>query len=123
MTELWVKFAISNKWRDKMQTIELDEEFIDSLRELSKEDIVAGIVNNVMTGKCEYHGASDNWVLQDAINDALGDDFVSFNIKHAVINCNSVATMSAVQIVKIKARELLCKAVESFLNQHEVGVE
>ena len=83
-----------------MQTIELDQEFIESLRGLSREDIVTGIVNNVMIGRCEYHGASDNWVLQDTINDALDDDYVSDNIKHAVINCNSVAAMSAIQIVR-----------------------
>ncbi len=112
-----------------MQVIELDQEFISYLRDsmasasISKEDVITGIVNNVMTGKCEYSGASDSWVLQDVINDALGDDFVSYNIKHAVINCNSVATMSSIQIVKVKARELLSEAVESFLSQHEVGIE
>ena len=106
-----------------MQTIELDEEFFDSVKNEKRKDVVNGIVNNVMSGQYEYHGVGENWNLQDFVNEALGDDVVCKQIAEATIYSNShLFCQNAVFAVNNVAYEKLKDYVVSFCNQEEIGI-
>lgn len=106
-----------------MQTIELDQEFFDSVKNDNRDNVVNGIVNNVMSGEYEYVCVGEHWNLQDVINDALGSDFICKQVAYAVSNINCASSTSAIQHISIKARRDLTKIVESFCNQNDIGVE
>lgn len=105
-----------------MQVIELDQEFFDSVKYVKREDVVSGIVNNVMSGQCEYACVGERWNLQDFVNEALGDDEVCKQIAYAASSINSITSSEAICRVSIVAREKLAAYVKSFCNQHDVGI-
>jgi len=106
-----------------MQKIELDQEFFDSVKNYKREGVVNGIVNNVMSGKYEYHGVGENWNLQDFVNDALGDEDLCKKIAKATIfSANHLWCQDAVVAVKNVASDNLRAHVQSFCNQEEIGI-
>ena len=105
-----------------MQAIELDQEFFDSVKNEKREDVVNGIVNNVMSGKYEYRGVGENWNLQDFVNEALGDEVVCKQIAYASSSVNSITSSEAICRVSIVARGILRNYVQSFCNQNDVGI-
>ena len=105
-----------------MQTIELDQEFFDSVKNDKREDVVNGIVNNVMSGQYEYHGVGENWNLQDFVNEVLGDEFVCKQIAYAASMLDSTSSSEAICRVRITARDKLKAYVKSFCNQEEIGI-
>lgn len=106
-----------------MQAIELDQEFFDSVKNEKREDIVNGIVNNVMSGQYEYHGVGEHWNLQDFVNEALGDGDVCKKIAEATIFSKSyLFCQSAIFSVENVAYENLESYVQSFCNQHDIGI-
>mgnify|MGYP003149550598 CR=1 FL=1 len=105
-----------------MQAIELDQEFFDSVKSDKREDVVNGIVNNVMSGQYEYACVGENWNLQDFVNEALGDDEVCKQIAYATSRISSINSSEAIYRVSIVAREKLAAYVQSFCNQNDVGI-
>lgn len=105
-----------------MQTIELDQEFFDSVKNDKREDVVNGIVNNVMSGQYEYACVGMNWNLQDFVNDALGEQEVSELMCEAVASKLDDDMRYALEQIDYTARETLRCLVVSFCNQEEIGI-
>ena len=105
-----------------MQKIELDQEFFDSVKNDKREDVVNGIVNNVMSGVAEYKCVGEHWNLQDFVNEALGDESVCKRIAYAASSANYVTSSEAICKVSIVARKKLKPIVEAFCNQEDVGI-
>ena len=105
-----------------MQTIELDQEFFDSVKNVKREDVVNGVVNNVMSGQYEYKCVGEHWNLQDFVNEALGDEGVCKQIAYASSSINSIASSEAICRVSIVARKKLKPIVEAFCNREDVGI-
>lgn len=99
-----------------MEAIELDQEFFGTLRKLNREGVIDGIVNNVMSGKIEYHGVGEKWVLQDLVNDALGEQEVCELMCEAVASKLDDDMRYAMEQVHYTARESLRCLVVSKLN-------
>ena len=102
--------------------IELDQEFFDSVKNDKREDVVNGIVNNVMSGQYEYKCVGEHWNLQDFVNEALGDEGVCELIADAVSELNKIASAAAIFRVSIVARKKLKPIVEAFCNREDVGI-
>ena len=105
-----------------MQKIELDQEFFDSVKNDKREDVINGIVNNVMSGQYEYKCVGEHWNLQDFVNEALGDEGVCKQIAYASSSVNSITSSEAICRVSIVARKKLKPIVEAFCNQEDIGI-
>ena len=106
-----------------MEIIELDDKFFNSVKIEKRENIVHGIVNNVMSGQFEYHGSGENWNLQDFVNDALGNDNVCKSIAEATIfSASYIISQESIAEVKNVASESLTALVKSFCNQNDIGI-
>lgn len=106
-----------------METIELDQEFFDSVKNDKREDVVNGIVNNVMSGQYEYKCVGEHWNLQDFVNEALGDDDICKQIAGATKPTSShIVSLRAINNTAIVAREKLEVIVRSFCDREDVGI-
>ena len=105
-----------------MQKIELDQEFFDSVKNDKREDVVNGIVNNVMSGQYEYACVGLNWNLQDFVNDALGEEKVCERLAQAVAIMNATASADSTILIAETVIEKLKPIVEAFCNREEVGI-
>lgn len=102
--------------------IELDQEFFDSVKNDKREDVINGIVNNVMSGHYEYKCVGEHWNLQDFVNEALGDKSACELIADAVTELNQITSAAAIYRVSIVARKKLKPIVEAFCNREDVGI-
>lgn len=105
-----------------MEAIELDQEFFDSVKDAKREDVVNGIVNNVMSGQYEYACVGEHWNLQDFVNEALGEEKVCKMLAQAVAIMNATASADSTILIAETVIEKLKPIVEAFCNQEDVGI-
>jgi len=113
-----------------MESIELDQGFFDSVKNHKREDVVNGIVRNIMNGVAEYECVGESWNLQGFVNDALGEKDVSERMSWALTfidskhKCRAAANsdLRAIDLLFDKVESRIEKRVQSFCNQNDVGI-
>lgn len=107
-----------------MDQIEIDQEYIDRKRKEYKDDnrseLASYMAKELIEGNFEYTGTSYNFNLQDAINDCLGDDYISSLVAKGISDMNEREVFF--DEIKDCCFDYLRDCFYSFLNQEDIGI-